>query len=72
MLIERLLWTCPDVGRLLLLMREKRDVPPEKRLAKLKESQVSSRGYADLSGFVVKNGSHTRRFKIRLDIRRFK
>ncbi|KAG7295434.1 hypothetical protein JYU34_021608 [Plutella xylostella] len=39
-LIERLLSTCPDVGLLYLLMREKKDQPPSKRLAELKKSQV--------------------------------
>nr|ARD71191.1 fatty acyl reductase [Spodoptera exigua] len=39
-LVERLLWTCPDIGRLHLLMRHKRDVAPDKRLALLKQSQV--------------------------------
>ncbi|KAH9645837.1 hypothetical protein HF086_015197 [Spodoptera exigua] len=38
-LVERLLWTCPDIGRLHLLMRHKRDVAPDKRLALLKQSQ---------------------------------
>ncbi|XP_075988907.1 putative fatty acyl-CoA reductase CG5065 [Anticarsia gemmatalis] len=39
-LVERLLWTCPEVGRLHLLLRRKKDVAPEKRLKKLKQSQV--------------------------------
>ncbi|XP_064076093.1 putative fatty acyl-CoA reductase CG5065 isoform X1 [Vanessa tameamea] len=39
-LIERLLSTCPDVGRLHLLMRPKKGETPEKRLMKLKQSQV--------------------------------
>ncbi|KAJ0182918.1 hypothetical protein K1T71_000894 [Dendrolimus kikuchii] len=39
-LVERLLSTCPDIGRLYLLMRPKRDVSPEKRLLHLKQSQV--------------------------------
>ncbi|XP_045770103.1 putative fatty acyl-CoA reductase CG5065 [Maniola jurtina] len=39
-LIERLLSTCPDVGRLHLLMRQKKGVTPEKRLQQLKQSQV--------------------------------
>ncbi|XP_047542658.1 putative fatty acyl-CoA reductase CG5065 isoform X1 [Vanessa atalanta] len=39
-LIERLLSTCPDVGRLHLLMRSKKGETPEKRLMKLKQSQV--------------------------------
>ncbi|XP_030041027.1 putative fatty acyl-CoA reductase CG5065 [Manduca sexta] len=39
-LIERLLWTCPDIGKLYLLMRQKREVSPEKRLSQLKQSQV--------------------------------
>lgn len=39
-LIERILATCPDVGQLYLLMREKRDQAPEKRLLQLKQSQV--------------------------------
>ncbi|KAL0858675.1 hypothetical protein ABMA27_011167 [Loxostege sticticalis] len=39
-LVERLLATCPDVDRLILLVRAKKDVSPEKRLLKLKESQV--------------------------------
>lgn len=39
-LVERLLWTCPEVSRLHLLMRRKRDVAPDKRLKQLKQSQV--------------------------------
>lgn len=39
-LIERLLSTCPDVGRLHLLMRNKKGDAPEKRLLVLKQSQV--------------------------------
>ncbi|XP_049883826.1 putative fatty acyl-CoA reductase CG5065 [Pectinophora gossypiella] len=39
-LIERLLSTCPEIGRLYLLMRAKRDVMPEKRLLHLKQSQI--------------------------------
>uniref|UniRef100_A0A2A4JMW7 Fatty acyl-CoA reductase n=1 Tax=Heliothis virescens TaxID=7102 RepID=A0A2A4JMW7_HELVI len=41
-LVERLLWTCRDVSRLHLLLRHKKDVPPERRLAQLKQSQSSS------------------------------
>nr|ADD62440.1 fatty-acyl CoA reductase III [Yponomeuta evonymella] len=39
-LIERILATCPNVGCLYLLMREKKDQSPEKRLLQLKQSQV--------------------------------
>ncbi|XP_045508710.1 putative fatty acyl-CoA reductase CG5065 isoform X1 [Colias croceus] len=39
-LIERLLSTCPDIGTLYLLMRQKKGVTPEKRLQQLKQSQV--------------------------------
>ncbi|CAH2101937.1 unnamed protein product [Euphydryas editha] len=39
-LIERLLSTCPDVGRIHLLMRSKKGHTPEKRLLQLKQSQV--------------------------------
>ncbi|XP_022824171.1 putative fatty acyl-CoA reductase CG5065 [Spodoptera litura] len=39
-LVERLLWTCPDISRLHLLMRHKKDCAPDKRLALLKQSQV--------------------------------
>ncbi|XP_050558216.1 putative fatty acyl-CoA reductase CG5065 isoform X19 [Spodoptera frugiperda] len=39
-LVERLLWTCPDIARLHLLMRHKKDCAPDKRLALLKQSQV--------------------------------
>lgn len=39
-LVERLLWTCPEVGRLYLLLRHKKDVTPEKRLVQLKQCQV--------------------------------
>ncbi|CAG9791122.1 unnamed protein product [Diatraea saccharalis] len=39
-LVERLLSTCPDIGRLHLLMRVKRGEAPEARLQKLKESPV--------------------------------
>ncbi|CAG9576886.1 unnamed protein product [Danaus chrysippus] len=39
-LIERLLSTCPDVGKLHLLLRQKKGVAPEKRLQQLKSSQV--------------------------------
>ncbi|KAI5631109.1 male sterility protein domain-containing protein [Phthorimaea operculella] len=39
-LIERLLATCPDIARLYLLMRTKRDVAPEARLQVLKDSKV--------------------------------
>lgn len=39
-LVERLLSTCPDIGRVHLLMRDKRDQPPAKRLQQLKQSQV--------------------------------
>ncbi|CAH0712968.1 unnamed protein product, partial [Brenthis ino] len=39
-LIERLLSTCPDVGRLHLLLRYKKGDAPEKRLLGLKQSQV--------------------------------
>ncbi|PZC76300.1 hypothetical protein B5X24_HaOG204812 [Helicoverpa armigera] len=39
-LVERLLWTCRDISRLHLLLREKKDVAPEKRLSQLKQSQV--------------------------------
>ncbi|XP_052738996.1 putative fatty acyl-CoA reductase CG5065 [Bicyclus anynana] len=39
-LIERLLATCPDIGRLHLLMRQKKGVTPEKRLQQLIQSQV--------------------------------
>nr|AGR49326.1 fatty-acyl CoA reductase 6 [Agrotis ipsilon] len=39
-LIERILSTCPDVGRLHLLMRDKKGHSPQKRLAQLKQSQV--------------------------------
>ncbi|XP_028027134.1 putative fatty acyl-CoA reductase CG5065 [Bombyx mandarina] len=39
-LVERLLWTCPEIERIFLLMREKKEVSPEKRLAQLKQSQV--------------------------------
>uniref|UniRef100_A0A2H1WHB3 Fatty acyl-CoA reductase n=1 Tax=Spodoptera frugiperda TaxID=7108 RepID=A0A2H1WHB3_SPOFR len=39
-LVERILATCPDVGRLHLLMRDKKGHSPQKRLAQLKQSQV--------------------------------
>ncbi|XP_053621814.1 fatty acyl-CoA reductase 1-like isoform X2 [Plodia interpunctella] len=39
-LVERLLWTCPEVGRVYLLMRTKRDQAPEQRLKELKASQA--------------------------------
>ncbi|XP_047038869.1 putative fatty acyl-CoA reductase CG5065 [Helicoverpa zea] len=39
-LVERLLSTCPEVGRLHLLMRDKKGHSPHKRLAQLKQSQV--------------------------------
>ncbi|XP_072948654.1 putative fatty acyl-CoA reductase CG5065 [Epargyreus clarus] len=39
-LIERLLSTCPDIGRLHLLLRQKKGVSPEKRLQQIKQSQV--------------------------------
>lgn len=39
-LLERLLSTCPDVEKLYLLMRQKKDVSPEKRLLQLKQSEV--------------------------------
>ncbi|KAJ0182913.1 hypothetical protein K1T71_000889 [Dendrolimus kikuchii] len=39
-LVERLLSTCPDIERLYLLMRQKKDVSPEKRLLQLKQSQL--------------------------------
>lgn len=39
-LVERLLRTCPQVGRLFLLVRPKRDAPPAERLARLQQSQV--------------------------------
>ncbi|KAJ8706254.1 hypothetical protein PYW08_010880 [Mythimna loreyi] len=39
-LIERLLATCPDVGEVLLLMRDKRGQEPHKRLTELKQSQA--------------------------------
>ncbi|XP_026739795.1 putative fatty acyl-CoA reductase CG5065 [Trichoplusia ni] len=39
-LVERILSTCPDVGRLHLLMRDKRGHSPLKRLAQLKQSLV--------------------------------
>ncbi|KAM3955485.1 fatty acyl-CoA reductase 1-like [Aphomia sociella] len=39
-LVERLLTTCPDVGRLFLLMRESKNLNTEERLRQLKESPV--------------------------------
>ncbi|CAB3252572.1 unnamed protein product [Arctia plantaginis] len=39
-LLERLLSTCPEVGRIHLLMRDKKGQPPNKRLVQLKQSQV--------------------------------
>ncbi|XP_075988806.1 putative fatty acyl-CoA reductase CG5065 [Anticarsia gemmatalis] len=39
-LLERLLSTCPEIGRLHLLMRDKKGQPPLKRLAQLKQSQI--------------------------------
>ncbi|KAJ8707608.1 hypothetical protein PYW07_011285 [Mythimna separata] len=39
-LVERILTTCPEVGRLHLLMRDKKGHSPQKRLAQLKQSQV--------------------------------
>ncbi|XP_026317431.1 putative fatty acyl-CoA reductase CG5065 [Hyposmocoma kahamanoa] len=39
-LIERLLSTCPDIGKLFLLLRQKKDVEPEKRLLQIKQSPV--------------------------------
>nr|QLI62002.1 fatty acyl-CoA reductase 12 [Streltzoviella insularis] len=39
-LVERILATCPDVGRLFLLMRPKKNSSPEVRLLQLKQSQV--------------------------------
>ncbi|XP_063836659.1 putative fatty acyl-CoA reductase CG5065 isoform X2 [Ostrinia nubilalis] len=39
-LVERLLTTCPDIKRLILLMRSKRGVDPKNRLADFKRSQV--------------------------------
>ncbi|CAF4888010.1 unnamed protein product [Pieris macdunnoughi] len=39
-LIERLLSTCPDIGTLHLLMRQKKGVSVEKRLQQLKQSQA--------------------------------
>ncbi|KAI5638938.1 male sterility protein domain-containing protein [Phthorimaea operculella] len=39
-LVERILSTCPDVGNIYLLMREKKDLTPEKRLQQLKQSKV--------------------------------
>ncbi|XP_053622005.1 putative fatty acyl-CoA reductase CG5065 [Plodia interpunctella] len=39
-LIERILATCPDVDRLYLLVRHKKDVSPEKRLQQLIDSPV--------------------------------
>ncbi|XP_059061285.1 fatty acyl-CoA reductase 1-like [Achroia grisella] len=39
-LVERLLTTCPDIGRLYLLMRTKRDADPNQRLQQLKDSAV--------------------------------
>ncbi|KAI8433178.1 hypothetical protein MSG28_015270 [Choristoneura fumiferana] len=39
-LVERLLFTCPDIGRLVLLLRAKKGTAPQQRLKELKESQV--------------------------------
>ncbi|XP_013192602.1 putative fatty acyl-CoA reductase CG5065 isoform X2 [Amyelois transitella] len=39
-LVERLLSTCADVGRIYLLMRSKKDHSPEQRLQELKASQA--------------------------------
>lgn len=39
-LVERLLSTCADIQEVFLLVREKKDVPPEKRLAQFKQCQV--------------------------------
>ncbi|KAM3955479.1 putative fatty acyl-CoA reductase CG5065 [Aphomia sociella] len=39
-LLERLLITCPDIDKLFLVMRQKKEVTPEQRLLNLKESQV--------------------------------
>ncbi|KAL0858670.1 hypothetical protein ABMA27_011162 [Loxostege sticticalis] len=39
-LVERLLWTCPDVGKLFLLMRSKGTETQHDRLLDLKQSQV--------------------------------
>ncbi|XP_041971197.1 putative fatty acyl-CoA reductase CG5065 [Aricia agestis] len=39
-LIERLLSTCPDIGKLYLLVRPKKEVLPEKRLQGLKDSMA--------------------------------
>lgn len=39
-LVERLLSTCDDIQEVFLLVREKKDVPPEKRLAQFKQCQI--------------------------------
>lgn len=39
-LVERLLSTCPDIERLFLLLRRKKDSSPEERLQQLKDSQI--------------------------------
>ncbi|XP_050557953.1 putative fatty acyl-CoA reductase CG5065 [Spodoptera frugiperda] len=39
-LIERLLYTCPEVGEVHLLLRDKRGQPPRVRLNQLKQSQA--------------------------------
>lgn len=40
-LIEKLLRSCPDIGNLYLLLREKRGVEPEKRLKDMLKLPVS-------------------------------
>ncbi|KAL0858668.1 hypothetical protein ABMA27_011160 [Loxostege sticticalis] len=39
-LVERLLWTCPEVGKLFLLMRSKAGAKPQDRLLTLKRCKV--------------------------------
>lgn len=42
-LLEKLLYSCTDLDRIYLLMRPKKGVKPEKRLAALYSSPVSNR-----------------------------